>query len=180
MTLEEAIDAELEAFENRMEVKMRSLFAEFSIGRPSSPRKSHHGETSDRRDDLQEHGHITSCPDNPCMKVDFPRWEEGDPIKWNSCAERYFRFYQTIDATPVEITAIHLEGDAIKCHEHRCKKPRLLMIEPVEDEDNEPYEEGLKPEEEATEEEPQPADYAVYALVGYSNPQTTKVGGLLK
>ncbi|RZS28234.1 hypothetical protein BHM03_00061802 [Ensete ventricosum] len=44
--------------------------------------------------------------------------------------------------------------------EHRCKKGRLLMIEPVDDEDNEPSEEGLKPEEEATEEEPQPVDYA--------------------
>ncbi|RWW48452.1 hypothetical protein BHE74_00045471 [Ensete ventricosum] len=64
--------------------------------------------------------------------------------------------------------------------EHRCKKGRLLMIEPVEDDDNEPSEEGLEPEEEATEEEPQPADYAVHALAGYSNPQTMKVGGLLK
>ncbi|RWW11055.1 hypothetical protein GW17_00025357, partial [Ensete ventricosum] len=190
------------------------------MGRPSSPRKSHHGETSDRRDDPQEHGHITSDPNNPRMKVDFPRWE-GDPIGWISCTERYFRFYRTADATRVEIAAIHLEGDAIQCHteaycplychpsprtkkltrdelrersakglcwhcnepwsrEHRCKKGRLLMIEPVEDEDNEPSEEGLEPEEEAIEEEPQPADYAVHALAGYSNPQTMKVGGLLK
>ncbi|RWW89713.1 hypothetical protein BHE74_00001250 [Ensete ventricosum] len=64
--------------------------------------------------------------------------------------------------------------------EHHCKKGRLLMIEPVEDEDREPSEEGLEPEEEATEEEPQPADYQVHALAGYSNPQTMKVGGLLK
>ncbi|RWW53303.1 hypothetical protein BHE74_00040219, partial [Ensete ventricosum] len=47
---------------------------------------------------------------------------------------------------------------------HRCKKGRLLMIEPVEDEDSEPSEEGLEPEEEAMEEEPHPADYAVHAL----------------
>ncbi|RRT34109.1 hypothetical protein B296_00037715, partial [Ensete ventricosum] len=64
--------------------------------------------------------------------------------------------------------------------EHRCKKGRLLMTEPMEDEDNEPSEDGLEPEEEAIEEEPQPADYVVHALVGYSNPQTMKVGGLLK
>ncbi|RWV91129.1 hypothetical protein GW17_00046609 [Ensete ventricosum] len=64
--------------------------------------------------------------------------------------------------------------------EHRCKKGRLLMIEPVEDEDNKPSEEGLEPEEEAIEEEPQPADYVVHALASYSNPQTMKVGGLLK
>ncbi|RWV77049.1 hypothetical protein GW17_00062178 [Ensete ventricosum] len=70
--------------------------------------------------------------------------------------------------------------DELWSREHRCKKGRLLMIEPVEDEDNEPPEEGLEPEEEAIEEEPQPADYAVHALADYSNPQTMKVGGLLK
>ncbi|RWW67435.1 hypothetical protein BHE74_00025120 [Ensete ventricosum] len=48
------------------------------------------------------------------MKVDFPRWEERDPIGWILRVERYFRFYRTVDATQVEIAAIHLEGDAPK------------------------------------------------------------------
>ncbi|RRT70052.1 hypothetical protein B296_00032134 [Ensete ventricosum] len=39
-----------------------------------------------------------------------------------------------------------------------------------EDEDNEPSEERLKPKDEAMEEEPQLADYAVHALADYSNP----------
>ncbi|RRT66028.1 hypothetical protein B296_00000234 [Ensete ventricosum] len=64
--------------------------------------------------------------------------------------------------------------------EHHCKKGRLLVIEQVEDENDEPYEEGLESEEEAMEEEPQSVDYAMYALVDYSNPQIMKVGGLLK
>ncbi|RRT57951.1 hypothetical protein B296_00017057 [Ensete ventricosum] len=64
--------------------------------------------------------------------------------------------------------------------EHHCKKDRLLMIEPVDDEDNEPSEEAIEPKEEAMEKDSQPADYVVHALVGYSNPQTMKVGGLLK
>ncbi|RRT31552.1 hypothetical protein B296_00032932 [Ensete ventricosum] len=109
MASEEAIDAKLKAFENRMEEKMRSLFVEFSIGRPSSQRKSHHGETSDQRDDPQEHRHITSDPNNPCMRVDFPIWDEGDPIGWISRAEYYFRFYRIADATWLEIAAIYLE-----------------------------------------------------------------------
>ncbi|RWW43282.1 hypothetical protein BHE74_00051081 [Ensete ventricosum] len=54
------------------------------------------------------------------------------------------------------------------------------MIELVEDEDSKPSEDGLDSEEEAMEEEPQPIDYAVHALAGYSNLQTMKVGGLLK
>ncbi|RWV84249.1 hypothetical protein GW17_00054045 [Ensete ventricosum] len=64
--------------------------------------------------------------------------------------------------------------------EHHCKKGRLLMIELAEDEDNETYEEALEPKEEAMEEESQPANYAVHALAGYSNPQMMKGGGLLK
>ncbi|RWV78645.1 hypothetical protein GW17_00060351 [Ensete ventricosum] len=56
----------------------------------------------------------SSLINNPHMKVDFPRWEEGEPIRWISRAKRYFRFYRTTDATWVEIAAIHLEGDAIQ------------------------------------------------------------------
>ncbi|RZS26856.1 hypothetical protein BHM03_00060260 [Ensete ventricosum] len=65
-------------------------------------------------------------------------------------------------------------------HEHRCKKGRLLMIEPTEDADNETSEENLEPKEEAMEEESQPANYVVHGLASYSNPQMMKVGGLLK
>ncbi|RZR91731.1 hypothetical protein BHM03_00019908 [Ensete ventricosum] len=48
------------------------------------------------------------------MKVDFPKWEEGDLIGWISRAERYVRFYRIADATRVEIAAIHLKGDFIQ------------------------------------------------------------------
>ncbi|RRT37270.1 hypothetical protein B296_00008835 [Ensete ventricosum] len=84
------------------------------MGRPPSPKKSQQEETSYQRDDPQEHGHIISDPNTSHIKVDFPRWEEGDPIRWIARAERYFRFYRTVNATRVEIAAIHLEGDAIK------------------------------------------------------------------
>ncbi|RZS01713.1 hypothetical protein BHM03_00031623 [Ensete ventricosum] len=114
MASEEAINAKFEAFESRMEEKIRSLFVEFSMGRPSSLRRSQQGETSDRRDDPQEQGYTILDPNNPRMRVDFPRWEEGDPLRWISHAERYFRFYRTVEATRVEIAAIHLEGDVIQ------------------------------------------------------------------
>ncbi|RWW85357.1 hypothetical protein BHE74_00005957 [Ensete ventricosum] len=64
--------------------------------------------------------------------------------------------------------------------EHCCKKGRLLIIELVEGKDSKPSEESLELEDEAMEEEPQLADYTVHALAGYSNPQTMKVGELLK
>ncbi|RZS15268.1 hypothetical protein BHM03_00047097 [Ensete ventricosum] len=113
MTSKEVINAKFEAFESRMEEKMPSLFTEFSMGRPPSPKKLQQGETLDQRDNPQEHGHIILDPNNSCMKVDFLRWEEGDLIGWIACAERYFQFYQSADDTRVEIAAIHLEGDVI-------------------------------------------------------------------
>ncbi|RZR89909.1 hypothetical protein BHM03_00017727 [Ensete ventricosum] len=61
----------------------------------------------------------------------------------------------------------------------RCKKGRLLVIEPVE-EVMEPSEESLGHKEEDAEEEPQPTDFTVQALASYSNPQIMKVGGLLE
>ncbi|RRT32933.1 hypothetical protein B296_00043804 [Ensete ventricosum] len=44
--------------------------------------------------------------------------------------------------------------DELWSREHCCKKGRLLVIEPVEDDDSKPSEDGLEPEEEAMEEEP--------------------------
>ncbi|RRT61717.1 hypothetical protein B296_00020001 [Ensete ventricosum] len=63
------------------------------------------------------------------MRVDFPRWEEGDLISWISRAEHYFRFHQTTNAAMVEITAINLKGDAIQWfnwfeHTHRAEDMR--------------------------------------------------------
>ncbi|RWW48207.1 hypothetical protein BHE74_00045741 [Ensete ventricosum] len=81
MATEEAIDAKFEDFETRMEEKIRTIFAELSIGRPLSPRNSQQGETSNRREELQERGGTTTDPYNPRMRVDFPRREERDPIK---------------------------------------------------------------------------------------------------
>ncbi|RRT36873.1 hypothetical protein B296_00053324 [Ensete ventricosum] len=52
------------------------------MGRPPSPKKLQQGETSDWRDDPQEHDNIIPDPNTSRMKVDFPRWEKGDPIGW--------------------------------------------------------------------------------------------------
>ncbi|RWW20791.1 hypothetical protein BHE74_00023565 [Ensete ventricosum] len=57
---------------------------------------------------------------------------------------------------------------------------RLLMIEPIEVKDLEHEEEDFDHEEEDTEEESQLVDCMMHALASYANPQTMKVGGLLK
>ncbi|RZR94550.1 hypothetical protein BHM03_00023251 [Ensete ventricosum] len=61
-------------------------------------------------------------------------------------------------------------------HFHRCKKDRLLLIEPLEDIE----EEVLKHEEEVMNEEQYMVDITMHALAGYANPQIMKVKGLLK
>ncbi|RWW89297.1 hypothetical protein BHE74_00001768 [Ensete ventricosum] len=72
---EELIDAKLEAFETCIEEKLCAHFAEFSLGRPPSPRRSQQGESSDRREDFQEKGAPMTDPPYPRMTVDFPRCE---------------------------------------------------------------------------------------------------------
>ena len=54
------------------------------------------------------------------------------------------------------------------------------MIEPVEEKVIEYAEESIEHKEEDAEEEPQPTEVTVHALASYSNPQTMKIGGLLK
>ncbi|KAG6484232.1 hypothetical protein ZIOFF_061027 [Zingiber officinale] len=51
------------------------------------------------------------------MKVEFPRWENNDPIGWISRAEKYFRFHGTSDNAKVDLASINLEGDAIQWYD---------------------------------------------------------------
>ncbi|RZR74461.1 hypothetical protein BHM03_00037220 [Ensete ventricosum] len=114
MASEEVIDAKLKTLETQIEDRIHALFAKFSLGRPPSPRRSQQGESSNHKEDFQEKGGPMTDPHYPRMRVDFPRWEEGDPIGWISCAERYFRYHKTLDTSMVDIAAIHLEGNTIQ------------------------------------------------------------------
>ena len=85
MASKEAIDAKFEALEARMEDKIQMLFTELRLGRPLSPKKSHQGESyaqshQARRDEFQGRRGYMTDPNYPCMRVNFPRWEERDPI----------------------------------------------------------------------------------------------------
>ncbi|KAJ8492179.1 hypothetical protein OPV22_013900 [Ensete ventricosum] len=114
MASEEAINAKFEAFQTRMEDRIHALVVELNLGQPQSLRRSQQGESSYHKEDFQEKGGPMTDPYYPHMRVDFPRWEEGDPIDWISCAERYFRYHKTPDASMVDIATIHLEGDVIQ------------------------------------------------------------------
>ncbi|RRT63040.1 hypothetical protein B296_00039003 [Ensete ventricosum] len=104
MMSEELIDEMLEAFKTRMEDKF-GLLAEFNLGRPSSPRKSQHGESSDRKQNASKRGEHATDSLYPRMRIDFPRWEDGHPTGWISHAEYYFRYHRTLDTSMVDIAA---------------------------------------------------------------------------
>ncbi|RRT52591.1 hypothetical protein B296_00045254 [Ensete ventricosum] len=62
--------------------------------------------------------------------------------------------------------------------DHRCKKGRPVLIEPIDDSEHE--EKDHEHKEENMEEDPQPTDSVMHALAGYANTQTMKIGGFLK
>ncbi|XP_012855103.1 PREDICTED: uncharacterized protein LOC105974534 [Erythranthe guttata] len=49
----------------------------------------------------------------PHTKMEFPRFDGGDPRGWILKAEKYFRYYQTPEEIKVDIAAMYLEGDAL-------------------------------------------------------------------
>ncbi|KAG6480688.1 hypothetical protein ZIOFF_057273 [Zingiber officinale] len=72
-------------------------------------RQQHYDQGANSNED-REHNHLR-------MKVEFPRWENNDPIGWISRAEKYFRFHGTSDNAKVELASINLEGDAIQWYD---------------------------------------------------------------
>ncbi|RRT73119.1 hypothetical protein B296_00009942 [Ensete ventricosum] len=102
----EALESQLES---RLEDKLRALFAKFKIGQPPSPTKFQRGESSERPPEKEGQ---PSDMLQPCMRMDFPRWE-GDPTGWISHTECYFHYYRTSDDSMVDIAVTHLEEDAI-------------------------------------------------------------------
>lgn len=46
-------------------------------------------------------------------KVDFPKFEVGNPRGWTMKANKYFRYYQIPKDLKVEVAMMNLEGDAL-------------------------------------------------------------------
>ncbi|RZR73185.1 hypothetical protein BHM03_00021234, partial [Ensete ventricosum] len=108
MTSVDLIGVKLEAFETHMEDKLCTLFVEFRLGQLSSPRRSQHGGSSERKENPIKKERQAIDPSCPSTRVDFPRWEDGDLTWWISRAERYFHYRRTLEASMVDIATIHL------------------------------------------------------------------------
>ncbi|RWW21340.1 hypothetical protein GW17_00014514 [Ensete ventricosum] len=102
MNTDDALDAKFKAFEARMEDRFQELLHEIRRNRSESPNKAQHGESSKgSQSEKYDHGQNTGYPR---MRVEFPRWEDGNPIGWISCAKKIFRFHRTPEESKVEIT----------------------------------------------------------------------------
>ncbi|KAF7834711.1 retrotransposon gag domain, Retroviral aspartyl protease [Senna tora] len=52
---------------------------------------------------------MKSATRRPHTKMEFPKFEGGDPRGWILKAEKYFRYYQTLDELKVDIAVMYLE-----------------------------------------------------------------------
>ncbi|RRT69502.1 hypothetical protein B296_00037322 [Ensete ventricosum] len=177
MATEEAINVKFEALETSMEEKIRTIVAELSMGGQGNHSTPEIRGVVKAR---QPYTHIAA--------ISFARLQEErlnhearrtmvaprPTMSKPSAPSTVIRAPATKKLTRDELRERSAKGLCWHCdepwsRERRCKKGRLLVIEPVEDKDNEPPEESLEPEE-VKEEEPQSADFTMHALAGYSNP----------
>ncbi|RWW19163.1 hypothetical protein GW17_00016803 [Ensete ventricosum] len=49
-----------------------------------------------------------------CIRVEFLKWEDGDPTSWVSRAEKFFHFHRTLEESKVEVVSNQLDGDTIR------------------------------------------------------------------
>ncbi|XP_038687486.1 uncharacterized protein LOC119986865 [Tripterygium wilfordii] len=64
-------------------------------------------------DDMDNPWWFKSPSRRPHTKMEFPKYDGGDPRGWILKAEKYFRYYQTPEDLKVDIAAMYLEGDAL-------------------------------------------------------------------
>ncbi|RRT74654.1 hypothetical protein B296_00016726 [Ensete ventricosum] len=115
MTTDDALDARFKAFETRMEDRFQELLREIRRSDQSVPTKLNIGESSKgSRSEKYDYGQDTRYTR---MRMEFPKWEDGDLIDWISHAKHFFRFYRTPEESKVEIASIQLEGDAIQWYD---------------------------------------------------------------
>lgn len=85
------------------------------LEKSKAPETSFGNRQRDRSDeeDVDSHNWSRNHMQRHYTKMDFPKFEGGDPRGWILKAEKYFRYCQTLDEMKIEIAAMYLEGDAL-------------------------------------------------------------------
>lgn len=48
----------------------------------------------------------------PKTRIDFPRFESGDPTEWLCKVNKYFEYHKTSEDSKLSLVALHLDGVA--------------------------------------------------------------------
>ena len=107
----------MEAWEIRIENRLQETLNDFKKSQLESLNKfQQDGSSSSMLNRLGGTGKGPQDGDThyPRIRVEFPRWEDGDPTSWISRAENFFRFHRTPEESKVEVASIQLDGDAIQ------------------------------------------------------------------
>ncbi|RWW08544.1 hypothetical protein BHE74_00021058 [Ensete ventricosum] len=99
--MDDTIDARFKAFEAHIENRLQELFSEFKRNLSENRNKSQHDKSStlkwNRSENIKK-GDQEQDTRYPRMKVEFLRWEDGDPTHWISGAEKLFHSYFMIES----------------------------------------------------------------------------------
>ncbi|XP_018633615.1 uncharacterized protein [Nicotiana tomentosiformis] len=114
----ESLAQQLSAIASKLN-SIDSLAAEVATLKAQTGRTSYrtrHGGKSawqEEEEDIDSPRWPKSPSRRPHTKMEFPRFEGGDPRGWILKAEKYFCYYQTPEEHKVDIAAMYLEGDAL-------------------------------------------------------------------
>ncbi|RZS10818.1 hypothetical protein BHM03_00042128 [Ensete ventricosum] len=102
-----------------MKDRLHTLFMEFRLGQSLSLRRSQHSESFDHKEDPTKTKEQVT--DSSCLRtrVDFRRWEDGNLTGWISRTEQYFLYNRILEASMVDIAAIHLRREAAQWYNCR-------------------------------------------------------------
>ena len=97
--------------------KLSHIDADLSALKKEKGKEIFHGESS-KSGNLEDGGNETPWwfkkpSQRPHSKIDFPKFEGGDPRGWIMNAEKYFRYYQTPENLKVDVASMYLEGHAL-------------------------------------------------------------------
>ncbi|KAF8402565.1 hypothetical protein HHK36_010651 [Tetracentron sinense] len=100
---------------DRMEASFHELKEE-SIARAHSTPTSPHG-SAPRRGNIgrmDDHVHSGGVNQMRHLRLEFPRFDDTDPVPWLNQAERFFKFHQIPPDQQVEVASFHLEKEALQ------------------------------------------------------------------
>ncbi|RWV95392.1 hypothetical protein GW17_00041990 [Ensete ventricosum] len=116
-----------------MKERLQELFSEFKRSLLDSPNKSQYDESSNLNGSQSEKYDQKQDTGYPSIRVEFPRWEDGDLTSWISRAEKFIHFHRTLEESKVEVALNQLDGDTIRLSDLYKDLPRSPFVGTVQE-----------------------------------------------